>query len=495
MNGAVMPPAGWTPGAPSTATATPMAKQGWPTKSPQNETRVVQREVITTPRPKVQAKEKNGILVRLSSRVQDFDDRLESKGIQLHDFVAQASSSTKKERSIRVSDSEEDRGRASGRHGRSMGRPSPSPSESVVRQEMRHPDAILHLRNFLESGSWNCCILEHYSGTASSSRRERLSFGRHAAWQRLRSASGMQDVTARGWVCGHHEHGTLVRLIAVEVPQNEGDEKPGGLSGESPLPLLPPVEGEGLLGLLEKESNGDVLSLGTPLRVCFLNDTPMQRRSLREVGACCRVAIEPRNREEERPVHLRVMGKLGPGREEEWPEGGIAEVLCHDPCQSAAAAQARSSGGPPALEQAKQLGIDNYHGSLVLGTAGSTVGHEGGGGQSARLSRVQSRCWADQRVRDGLGRARQGDQKAAIERYDAALELCPQHKEGLVGRGAALTNLGKAREALKDFDAALRLDPEDANALKYREIARKRVREADSAEEKRRRTGGPLLVR
>eukprot|EP00434_Breviolum_minutum_P039951 symbB.v1.2.035489.t1/scaffold4770.1/size35053/1 len=111
MNGAVMPPAGWTPGAPSTATATPMAKQGWPTKSPQNETRVVQREVITTPRPKVQAKEKNGILVRLSSRVQDFDDRLESRGIQLHDFVAQASSSTKKERSIRVSDSEEDRGK------------------------------------------------------------------------------------------------------------------------------------------------------------------------------------------------------------------------------------------------------------------------------------------------------------------------------------------------------------------------------------------------
>ena len=31
-------------------------------------------------------------------------------------------------------------------------------------------------------------------------------------------------------------------------------------------------------------------------------------------------------------------------------------------------------------------------------------------------------------VRDGLSRARQGDQKAAIERYDAALELCPQHK-------------------------------------------------------------------
>ena len=37
-------------------------------------------------------------------------------------------------------------------------------------------------------------------------------------------------------------------------------------------------------------------------------------------------------------------------------------------------------------------------------------------------------------------------EKPPTARYDAALELCPQHKEGLVGRGAALTNLGKARE-------------------------------------------------
>ncbi|CAK9090320.1 Hypothetical protein SCF082_LOCUS42604, partial [Durusdinium trenchii] len=77
---------------------------------------------------------------------------------------------------------------------------------------------------------------------------------------------------------------------------------------------------------------------------------------------------------------------------------------------------------------------------------------------AARLSKLQSRTWADQRVREGLAKARAGDQKAAMERYDAALELCPQHKEssalrttwseeGLVGRGAALANLGKAREA------------------------------------------------
>lgn len=353
-------------------------------------------------------------------------------------------------------------------------------------QEIRRSDTILHLRNFLESGNWNCCVLEHYGAEAAMGRRERISFARHAAWQRLRSACSLQEVTARGWVCGHNEkYGTIVRLIAVEVPQSEGDDKPGP-SGESPLPLLPPTEGEGLQALLEKQdASVSALALGTPVRVRFLNDTPMQRRTLREVGASCRVTLESRDREDE----LRVVGVLGPGREEEWPEGGIAEVLRCDPCQSAAAAQARSSLGPPALEQAHQLGIEELHGSLVPDAAPVQ------GGRASRLSRVQSRCWADQRVRDGLGRARQGDQKAAIERYDAALELCPQHKEGLVGRGAALTNLGKAREALKDFDAALRLDPEDANALKYREIARKRVREADAAaEEKRRRTGG-LLVR
>ncbi|OLP90182.1 hypothetical protein AK812_SmicGene28293 [Symbiodinium microadriaticum] len=74
-------------------------------------------------------------------------------------------------------------------------------------------------------------------------------------------------------------------------------------------------------------------------------------------------------------------------------------------------------------------------------------------------------------------------------RYDAALELCPLHKEGLVARGAALTNLGRAREALRDFDAALQIDPENANALKYREIARKRGREelAVVAEDAKRR--------
>lgn len=85
--------------------------------------------------------------------------------------------------------------------------------------------------------------------------------------------------------------------------------------------------------------------------------------------------------------------------------------------------------------------------------------------------------------------ARSGDQKGALEWYDAALELCPLHKEGLVARGAALTNLGRAREALRDFDAALQIDPENANALKYREIARKRGREelAVVAEDAKRR--------
>lgn len=366
------------------------------------------RQVISrVPAPKAKAKAQNGVLVRLSGRVQDFDDRLDAKGVQLQDLVLRSLG----RESIQVSDSEESRGRAA----RRPPRPSPSPSDSLSAQEIRRSDTILHLRNFLESGNWNCCVLEHY-GAEAMGRRERISFARHAAWQRLRSACSMQEVTARGWVCGRNEkYGTIVRLIAVEVPQSEGDDKPGP-SGESPLPLLPPTEGEGLQGLLEKQDasgSSDALAIGTPVRVRFLSDSPMQRRTLRELGASCRVTLESREREDERVP--RVPGVLGPGREEEWPEGGIAEVLRCDPCQSAAAAQARSSLGPPALEQARQLGIEELHGSLVPDATPAQ------GGRASRLSRAQSRCWADQRVRDGLSRARQGDQKAAIERYDAEI--------------------------------------------------------------------------
>merc|ERR1712129_624363 len=84
---------------------------------------------------------------------------------------------------------------------------------------------------------------------------------------------------------------------------------------------------------------------------------------------------------------------------------------------------------------------------------------------------------ADRRVREGVAKARSGDQKAAIERYDAALELCPKHKEAAVARGAALVNRGRLADALRDFDLALSLDPQDANATKYRSIARDRMRE------------------
>mmetsp|Transcript_69796 Transcript_69796/g.133155 ORF Transcript_69796/g.133155 Transcript_69796/m.133155 type:complete len:146 (+) Transcript_69796:3-440(+) len=111
------------------------------------------------------------------------------------------------------------------------------------------------------------------------------------------------------------------------------------------------------------------------------------------------------------------------------------------------------------------------------------------------LSRTQSRAWADRRVREGISRARAGDQKAALERYDAALELCPRHKEGLVGRGAALVNVGRLNDALRDFDLALKLDPNDANAMKYREIARRKIRDegivgsSNQGDDRKRRRG------
>merc|ERR1719277_1642843 len=113
--------------------------------------------------------------------------------------------------------------------------------------------------------------------------------------------------------------------------------------------------------------------------------------------------------------------------------------------------------------QAQQLGLLNLHSTLLQEARRIDSNAPSRG---AQLTAVQSKTWADGRVREGVAKARAGDQKAALERYDAALELCPRHKEGLVGRGAALVNVGRLHDALRDFDLALKLDPADANAKK-----------------------------
>ncbi|CAJ1382857.1 unnamed protein product, partial [Effrenium voratum] len=333
------------------------AAGGLATTAPRPQAEPQEPRRVQVPSPKVPKVQANGLLVRLAARVQEFDDKLSDGqgGANLRDFVLRA---LRPEVPATGRDTA-----AGGSQRRSEASPSPDPVKVAD-----HPEKLSHLRNFLEVGTWNCCLLERY-GAAET--RELMQFSRHASWQRLRSAAVQEGVSARGWVCSHRGPSAVVRLVAVEVPVFEEEDR-GAKQGESPLPLLPPPDGEGLLALLCREDGSECKApaVGSALRVRFLSDTPMQRRTLREAGASCRVCMDARSAAVGMPIvrnsSLRALGTYGPeGSSQEWPEGGVSDVLRQDPCQSAAAAEARSACGPPAIRQAKDLGLVSLHGSLV----------------------------------------------------------------------------------------------------------------------------------
>ena len=55
--------------------------------------------------------------------------------------------------------------------------------------------------------------------------------------------------------------------------------------------------------------------------------------------------------------------------------------------------------------------------------------------------------------------------RKAIEDYDDALAIHPEHFLALRGEGDAYLNVGKHAEAVKDYEAALKLKPDDAELL------------------------------
>eukprot|EP00913_Durusdinium_trenchii_P007098 g6675.t2 len=218
---------------------------------------------VTTRLPQAKAKAKtSGLLVRISSHVQSFDDHLDAEGAETRSHTwgrtsnfgggphpATPARPRPAARGLHLRDLvlEGLRSEACGRTGRRGIQVSDSEDESQGAVRPRRPEASPSPEESKEdpwsSGGWNCCLLERHSAGRPVLRRERMPFARHAAWQRLRSASMQEGVTARGWVCAHHEkHGAIVRLMAVEVPQVEdgAEEKPGLAStskAESPLPL------------------------------------------------------------------------------------------------------------------------------------------------------------------------------------------------------------------------------------------------------------------
>eukprot|EP00923_Selenidium_pygospionis_P002554 GHVN01003952.1.p1 GENE.GHVN01003952.1~~GHVN01003952.1.p1 ORF type:complete len:290 (-),score=43.62 GHVN01003952.1:15-884(-) len=93
--------------------------------------------------------------------------------------------------------------------------------------------------------------------------------------------------------------------------------------------------------------------------------------------------------------------------------------------------------------------------------------------------------WAGQRVAAGVEKARVGDHKGAIEDYDLAIALKPDHVDGLVARGASKVNLGQINAGVVDLERAANLDPSHRNAKPYldRTLAKFGVKR-DEAEKK-----------
>ncbi|KAG8467258.1 hypothetical protein KFE25_000574 [Diacronema lutheri] len=92
------------------------------------------------------------------------------------------------------------------------------------------------------------------------------------------------------------------------------------------------------------------------------------------------------------------------------------------------------------------------------------------------LRNGQNAAWAEESVRYGIARAKEGRYTEALEAYGKALDLCPRHVDALVGRGAALANLNRLKEAVAEFESAVQLDPEHPNARAYRDTTLHKLR-------------------
>jgi len=325
---------------------------------------------------------------------------------------------------------------------------------------------------------------------------DRLALGSAEGWRALCQALVCsEEIAVRGWVVARlPELGAVrVRICALEVPTSglrAGSGQPlppQPADSQEPPWLMPPwAPEEGFFGTLrlsdiagcvgcERQGRDGLLPVGALVHARILRSDAVDRSFLRSCDASCALSLLAVRAYTGRPLGvLAVPADAPPSPSEggtatgaaaaaagEWPRDGFARAVAMNP----------SAGNLCSLvTRALQVGVLSSHGTLFAENRSRIEPSRG-----LLLSGVQSKNWADRRVREGVSLARGGDQKGALERYNVALELCPQHKEGLVGRGAALVNLGRAREGLNDFEGALQLDSEDTNALKYREIARRRL--------------------
>lgn len=76
----------------------------------------------------------------------------------------------------------------------------------------------------------------------------------------------------------------------------------------------------------------------------------------------------------------------------------------------------------------------------------------------------------------GVASLKKGKYEEAIQKYDEALELNPNHEEFYTNRGIAKNFLGQYQEAIADYDKAIDLNPNDAELYNNRGVAKNNLK-------------------
>ncbi|XP_046987706.1 tetratricopeptide repeat protein 14 homolog isoform X2 [Schistocerca americana] len=107
------------------------------------------------------------------------------------------------------------------------------------------------------------------------------------------------------------------------------------------------------------------------------------------------------------------------------------------------------------------LGSTNY--SHMTGMRGRFPEQE----YASELRQIQASKWAFRSVAEGIEHFKSGRHSEAFQCLNKALNIDPRNVEGLVARGALYANSGSFQKAIEDFETALKLNPNHQNARKY----------------------------
>lgn len=86
---------------------------------------------------------------------------------------------------------------------------------------------------------------------------------------------------------------------------------------------------------------------------------------------------------------------------------------------------------------------------------------------ASELRPMQAAKWAFKSVAEGIEHFKGGRHSEAFQCLNKALSVDPRNVEGLVARGALYANSGSFQKAIEDFEMALKVNPNHQNARKY----------------------------